>query len=94
MAFGAGRLAEGRNQDEFRIIHLLLRRRRWLREVSPRSGVSSCLLLRICGMLEGIVVRPNMVLVVIPCAGRGLFGGRSETSIGISIAQSIRNKVI
>jgi hypothetical protein len=74
MAFGAGRLAGGRNQDEFRLIPLFLRRRRWLREVSLRSGVSSCPLLRICGMLEGVVMRPNMVLVAIPWAGRGLFG--------------------
>jgi hypothetical protein len=65
MAFGAGRLARGRNQDEFRLIHLFLRRRRWLREVSLGNGVSSCPLLQIGGMLEGVVMRPNMVLVAI-----------------------------
>jgi hypothetical protein len=74
MAFGAGRLAGGRNQDEFRLIPLFLRRKRWLREVILRNGVSSCPLLRICSMLEGVIMRPNMVLVAIPCTGRGLFG--------------------
>jgi hypothetical protein len=66
MAFGAGRLAGGRNQDEFRLTHLFPRRRWWLRKVSLRSGVSSCPLLRIRGVLEGVVMRPNMVLVTVP----------------------------
>jgi hypothetical protein len=74
MAFGAGRLAGGRNQDKFRLIPLFLRRRRWLREVSLGNGVSSCPLLRIYSMLEGVVMRPNMVLIAISWAGRGLLG--------------------
>jgi hypothetical protein len=85
MAFGAGRLARGRNQDEFRLIHLFPRRRRWLWEVSVRSGVSSCPLLRICGMLEGVIMRPNMVSVTVPLASQGLFGGRSEMEVEVNI---------
>jgi hypothetical protein len=85
MAFGAGRLAGGRNQDEFRLIHLFPRRRRWLWEVSLRSGVSSCPLLRICSMLKGVIMRPNIVSVVVPLASRGLFGGRSETKVEVNI---------
>jgi hypothetical protein len=46
-----------------------------LRGVDLRSGVSSCPLLRIRGVLEGVVMRPNMVLVAVPLVGRGLFGG-------------------
>jgi hypothetical protein len=85
MAFGARSLAGGRNQDEFRLIHLFPRRRWWLREVSLRSGVSSCPLLRICSILEGVVMRPNMVSVAVPLASRGLFGGRFETEVEVNI---------
>jgi hypothetical protein len=85
MAFGAGRLAGGRNQDEFRLSHLFLQRRRRLREVSLRSGVSSCPLLRICGMLKGVIMRLNVVSVAVPWAHRGLFGGRSEMEVEVNI---------
>jgi hypothetical protein len=64
MAFRAGRLAGGRNQDEFRLSHLFSRRRRRLWEVSLRSGVSSCFLLRVHGLLKSVVMRPNLVSVV------------------------------
>jgi hypothetical protein len=74
MTFGAGRLTGGRDQDKFRLI-LLLRRRRRLRGVDLRGGVSNCPLLRIRGVLEGVVMRMNVVLVMFPSAGRGLFGG-------------------
>jgi hypothetical protein len=85
MAFGAGRLAGRRNQDKFRLIHLFPQRRRWLQDVSLKSGVSSCPLLRICSMLEGIVMRSNMIPVAVPWASRGLFGGRSETEVEVNI---------
>jgi hypothetical protein len=75
MAFGAGRLTEGRDQDAFRFIHLFLRRRWRLRGVDLRSGVASCPLLRIRSVLEGVVVTANMVLVTVPLASQGLFGG-------------------
>jgi hypothetical protein len=85
MAFGAGRFAGGRNQDKFRLIHHFPRRRWWLWEVGLGSGVSNCPLLRICGMLEGVIMRPNMVSVMVPWASRGLFGGRSETEVEVNI---------
>jgi hypothetical protein len=85
MAFGAGRFPGGRNQDKFGLIHLFPQMRRWLREVGLRSDVSSCPLLQICGMLEGVVMRPNMVPVAVPWASRGLFGGRSETEVEVNI---------
>jgi hypothetical protein len=84
MAFGAGRLAEGSNQDEFRFAHLFLHRRWRPREVNIRSGVSSCSLLRIRGVLEGVVVGPDAILIAVPLAGRGLLGGRSEASIEVN----------
>jgi hypothetical protein len=84
MTFGAGRLAGGSNQDEFRFAHLFLRRRWRLREVDIRSGVSSCSLLRIRGVLEGVVVGPDVILIAVPLASRGLLGGRSEMSIEVN----------
>jgi hypothetical protein len=84
MAFRAERLTEGRNQDEFRFAHLFLRRRWRLRGVDLRSGVSNYPFLRICGVLEGVVMRPNTVLVAVYLASRGLFGGRSEASIEVN----------
>jgi hypothetical protein len=94
MAFGAGRLARGRNQNEFRFAHLFLRRGWRLRGVDHRSGVSSCSLLRIHGVLEGVVMGPNTVLVAVPLASRGLFGGRPEAIIEVNISQPFRSKVI
>jgi hypothetical protein len=75
MAFGAGRLAGGSNQDEFRFAHLFLRRRRRPQEVDIRSGISGCSLLRIHGVLEGVIVGADAVLIAVPLAGRGLLGG-------------------
>jgi hypothetical protein len=43
--------------------------------VDLRSGVSNCPLLRICSVFEGVIVRTNVILVAVPSAGRGLFGG-------------------
>jgi hypothetical protein len=83
MAFGAGRLAKGSNQDEFKFAHLFRRRRR-PRGVDIRSGVSGCSLLRIYGVLEGVIVGPNVILIAVPLAGRGLLGGRSEASIEVN----------
>jgi hypothetical protein len=84
MTFGARWLAGGSNQDEFRFAHLFLRRRWRLREVDIRSGVSSCSLLRICGVLEGVIMGPDAILIVVPLAGRGLLGGRSKASIEVN----------
>jgi hypothetical protein len=84
MTFGAGRLTGGSNQDEFRFADLFLRRRWRLWEVDIRSGISSCSLLRIRGVLEGVVVGPDAILIAVPLAGRGLLGGRSEMSIKVN----------
>jgi hypothetical protein len=85
MAFRAGRLTGGRNQDEFRLSHLFPRRRRRLLEVSLRSGVSSCLLLRVRGLLKGVVMRPNLVSVAVPRARPVLLGGRIEMDVEVNM---------
>jgi hypothetical protein len=36
-------------------------------------------------MLEGVVMRPDLVSVVVPRARRGLLGGRSETDVEVNI---------
>jgi hypothetical protein len=64
--------------------HLLLRRRRRLREISLGSSVVGGLLLRIRSLFEGVVVGPNLVLVAVPRAHRGLLGGRSEASVEVN----------
>jgi hypothetical protein len=94
MAFQAGRLAEGSNQDEFMFAHLFLHRRRRLRGVDLGSGVSSCSFLRIRGVLEGVVMGPNAILVAIPLASRGLLGGRSEASIEVNTSWPFRSKAV
>jgi hypothetical protein len=37
---------------------------------------------------------PNLVLVTVPRARRGLLGGRSEAGIEVNIVQSSQDKVI
>jgi hypothetical protein len=73
--------------------HLLPGRRRRLNEISLRSGVSGCFLLRIYGLFEGVVMGPNLVLVTVPWVRRGLLGGRSEAGVEVNTVQSIQDKV-
>jgi hypothetical protein len=73
--------------------HLFPRRRRWLREISLGGSVIDGLLLRIRSLFEGVIMRPNLVLVAVSRARRGLLGGRSEASVEVNIVQPIRNEV-
>jgi hypothetical protein len=47
------------------------------------SGNIGSLLLRICGLFEGVIVGSNLILVLIPRTGRCLLSGRSEASIDV-----------
>jgi hypothetical protein len=67
MAFGTRRFAGGGDQNKFGLDHLLLRRGRWLQEI-PWRGVSSLLLLRVRGLLEGEIVGSNLVSITITLA--------------------------
>jgi hypothetical protein len=84
MAFWARRFAGGRNQNELGFDHLLLRRRRRLREIDLRRGISSCFILRVRGLLEGGIVGSNLISIMIPRARRSLLGGRSESSTKVN----------
>jgi hypothetical protein len=65
--------------------HLLPGRRWRLREISLESSVIGGLLLRIHSLLfEGVIVGPNLVLVAVPRARRGLLGGRYEASVEVN----------
>jgi hypothetical protein len=68
MAFGAGRLAEGGNKNKLGLNHLFLRRGRRFREIFPWHGVSSYLLLRVRGLLEGGIMGSNLISITITLA--------------------------
>jgi hypothetical protein len=88
MAFGAGRLAGGGNQNKLGLDHLFLQRGRQLQEIIPWRGVSSCLLLRVRGLLEGGIVGSNLISITITLARRSLLGGRSEAGNEVNMMQS------
>jgi hypothetical protein len=92
MAFRAGRLARRRNKDELMLRHLLLGRGRRLRENSFGGGNNGSLLLRVRSLFEGIVVGPDLILVLVPQTRRCLLGGRSEASIDVKTRQLIRSE--
>jgi hypothetical protein len=92
MAFRAERLARQRNKDELVLGHLLLGRRRRLRENSFGGGDIDSLLLRVRSLFEGVVMGPDLILVLVSRARRCLLGGRSEASIDVKIGQLIRNE--
>jgi hypothetical protein len=73
MAFGTGRFAGGGDQNKIGLDHLLLQRGRWLYEILWR-GISSCLLLRVRGLLEGGIMGSNLVLIMITLSRRSLLG--------------------
>jgi hypothetical protein len=93
MAVGTRRPARRGDKDELMLRHLLLRRGRRLRENGFGGGNIGSLLLRVCGLFEGIVVGSDLILVLIPRTGRCLLGGRSEASIDVKTRQLIRNKM-
>jgi hypothetical protein len=72
--------------------HLFLGRRRQLREISLGGSVVGNLLLRIRSLFEGVVMGPNLILVMISRARRGLLGGRSEASVEVNTVQPIQNE--
>jgi hypothetical protein len=92
MAFRAGRLARRRNKDELMLHHLLLVRGRRLRENSFGGGNIGSLLLRVCSLFEGVIVGPDLILVLVPRTHRFLLGGRSEASINVKTRQLIRSE--
>jgi hypothetical protein len=92
MAFRAGRLARRRNKDELVLHHLLLGRGRRLREDGFGSGNIGSLLLRVRSLFEGIIMGPDLVLVLVPRTRRCLLGGRSEASIDVKTRQLIRRE--
>jgi hypothetical protein len=94
MAFRAGRLARRRNKDELVLRHLLLGRGQRLRANGFRSGDIGSLLLRVRSLFEGVVVGPDLILVLVPQTRRCLLGGRSEASIDVKIRQLIRREII
>jgi hypothetical protein len=67
MAFGTGRFAGRGDQNKFGLNHLLLRRGRRLWEI-PWRGITSDLLLRIRGLLEGGIVGSNLKSITIALA--------------------------
>jgi hypothetical protein len=73
MAFGTGRFAGGGDENEFGLDHLLLRRGRRLQEIFWRV-ISSCILLRVRGLLDGAIVGSNLVSITITLARRSLLG--------------------
>jgi hypothetical protein len=92
MVVRTGRPARRGDKDELVFRRLLLRRGRRLRETDFGGGNVGSLLLRVCGLFEGVVVGADLVLVLIPRIGRRLLGGRSEASIDVKTRQLIRNK--
>jgi hypothetical protein len=87
---------EGPPDEETRMnlcsVVLLFGRGRRLRENGVGGGNIDSLLLRVCGLFEGIVVGSDLILVLIPRTGRRLLGGRSEASIDVKTRQLVRNK--
>jgi hypothetical protein len=73
--------------------HLFPGRRRRLREISLGGSVIGVLLLRIRSLFKVVVMGPNLVLVAVSRARRGLLGGRSEASVKVNAVQPIRNEV-
>jgi hypothetical protein len=94
MAFRAGRLAGGGNQNKLGLDRLLLRRRRRLREIDLGRGIASRFLLRICGLLKGGIVGLNLIAVTITRARRSFLGGRPESSIEVNTVQSIQDEIL
>jgi hypothetical protein len=92
MAFGTGRFAGGGNKNKFGLDQLFLRRGRRLRGIIPRRGVSSCLLLRVRGLLEGGIVGSNLVSITITLDHRSLLGGRSEAGIEVNGRSQLKMK--
>jgi hypothetical protein len=93
MVFRAGGFAGGRNQEQLVLNHLLPDRRRRLREVSLGSSISGCLLLRVRGLFEVVIVGPDLIPVMVSRARRGLLGGRSAAGVGVKIVQSIQDEI-
>jgi hypothetical protein len=83
MAVGTRRPARRGDKDELVLRRLLLGRGRRLRENGFGGGNIGSLLLRVCGLFEGVVVGSDLILVLIPRTGRRLLGGRSEASIDV-----------
>jgi hypothetical protein len=83
MAVRTGRLARRGDKDELMFRRLLFGRGRRLRENGFGGGNIGSLLLRVCGLFEGVIVGSDLVLVLIPRTGRRLLGGRSEASIDV-----------
>jgi hypothetical protein len=83
------RLARRGDKDELVLRHLLLGGGRRLRENDLGGGNVGNLFLRVCGLLEGVVMRSDLVLVSIPRTGRRFLGGRPETSIDVKTRQLI-----
>jgi hypothetical protein len=83
MVVRTGRLARRGDKDKLVFRRLLLGRGRRLRENDLGGSNLGSLLLRVCGLLEGVVMRSDLVLVSIPRTGRRLFGRRPETSIDV-----------
>jgi hypothetical protein len=73
MAFGTGRFAGGGDQNKFGVDRLLLRRGQRLQEI-PWRGVSSFLLLRVRGLLDGGIVGSNLESITITLARRSPLG--------------------
>jgi hypothetical protein len=92
MVVRTGRLARQGDKDGLVFRRILLGRGRRLRENDLGGGNVGNLLLRVCGLLEGVVMRSDLVLVSISRTGRRLLGGRSETSIDVKTRHLIRNK--
>jgi hypothetical protein len=89
MVVRTGRLTRRGDKDELVFRRLLLGRGRRLRENGFGGGNVSSLLLRVCGLFEGVVVGSDLVLVLIPRTGRRLLGRRSEASIDVKTRQLI-----
>jgi hypothetical protein len=85
MVVRTGRPARRGDKDELMFRRLLLRRGRRLRENGFGGGNVGNLLLRVGSLFEGVIVGSDLVLVLIPRAGRRLLGGRSEESINVKI---------
>jgi hypothetical protein len=92
MAVGTRRPAIRGDKDELMHRRLLLGRGRRLRENGFGGGNVGSLLLRVCSLLEGVVVGSDLILVLIPRTGRRLLGGRSKASIDVKTGQLIQNK--
>jgi hypothetical protein len=66
MVVRTGRLARRGDKDELVFYRLLLGGGRRLRENDLGGSNLGSLLLRVCGLLEGVVMRSDLVLVSIP----------------------------